>query len=620
MSGFTFQVIGDAAAAEKAIKSVIDGLGQIENKAAQASKAMKTVSLPGAPGGKSGGLMAGVESLGGKLAAGAVAAGAIGTVKALAAIDDQYIKLSNSAMKFADAGHSVHDILDEQRELAHDLHSGMEETIGAYDAVRDATDGLNLTHAEQIRVTKTLGQAAQMGGKSMESAAQAMQNLSVAFETGQDPARALRGIFKQFPDLTEQMTSAFGVSKKELLDMASSGQISFEDLTRSMTRATDEIDRKFGERTKTWGQKWHEFADAVERPISVDRMLAPFGTLDQAINRVADDVAKLTARWEALEARARPTGAYTATRLDTGADIAKRIASDRVNAVQGAKLELEGLNQAYSEGWLTVDLYNERKEALMRIINGTTAATAADAQATRDYAQALEEANAAAREWMDRDKSVTGGIGSIEGLGDPSGGVYSPGALETQREISDEKNRAMLSDFRDSQNKKAEAAAETARRIAEDEKKAAQEVQEAWASGLGSIAGELIQMTAAGDVSFDKLAKQLAILAIQMAAMQMGGPGGAFLGQLVGGFAHGGIIHEGNGGTDSQLVAFRKSPNERVTIETPEQQRTGSLRGSGSGMPAIHIHMANDRRDLVSAMDSREGAAMQVNLRRRFGT
>lgn len=40
------------------------------------------------------------------------------------------------------------------------------------------------------------------------------------------------------------------------------------------------------------------------------------------------------------------------------------------------------------------------------------------------------------------------------------------------------------------------------------------------------------------------------------------------------GFASGGsFMVGGSGGTDSQMVAFRASPNERVTIETPEQQR-----------------------------------------------
>jgi hypothetical protein len=185
-------------------------------------------------------------------------------------------------------------------------------------------------------------------------------------------------------------------------------------------------------------------------------------------------------------------------------------------------------------------------------------------------------------------------------------------------------NQNTQNELAEARRKRAQDDLETERRAAEDlaevNRKAAQDAKEAWATGLGSIAGEFLKMAAAGEVSVDQLAKQLAILAIQMAAMSMGGAPGAFLSGLIGGFAHGGVIAEGGGGTDSQLVAFRKSPNERVTIETPEQQRTGSLRGgSGGGMPAVHIHMSNDRRDLVAGMDSREGARVNVNLRRKYG-
>lgn len=51
-------------------------------------------------------------------------------------------------------------------------------------------------------------------------------------------------------------------------------------------------------------------------------------------------------------------------------------------------------------------------------------------------------------------------------------------------------------------------------------------------------------------------------------------------------FATGGsFLVGGSGGTDSQLVAFKASPDERVTIETPAQQRA-----SGAGAVTINVH------------------------------
>ena len=54
------------------------------------------------------------------------------------------------------------------------------------------------------------------------------------------------------------------------------------------------------------------------------------------------------------------------------------------------------------------------------------------------------------------------------------------------------------------------------------------------------------------------------------------------------GFATGGsFMVGGSGGTDSQLVAFRASPDERVTIETPAQQRAG-----GGGV-TVNVNVAS---------------------------
>jgi hypothetical protein len=70
--------------------------------------------------------------------------------------------------------------------------------------------------------------------------------------------------------------------------------------------------------------------------------------------------------------------------------------------------------------------------------------------------------------------------------------------------------------------------------------------------------------------------------------------GGLLKGIKIPGFATGGsFMVGGSGGTDSQLVAFKASPNERVTIETPGQQGRGGgasysfsidARGADSGV------------------------------------
>jgi hypothetical protein len=118
---------------------------------------------------------------------------------------------------------------------------------------------------------------------------------------------------------------------------------------------------------------------------------------------------------------------------------------------------------------------------------------------------------------------------------------------------------------------------------------------------------------------------------------QLGGPGfgggsgaagyGGFIGEAFNvvkglfGFANGGEFRVGgSGGTDSQLVAFKASPNETVTVRTPAQQ------GAGGGQPIVMNSTYNfgsdvNRSTLASWADAIEQKtiASVANLTRRGG-
>jgi hypothetical protein len=77
------------------------------------------------------------------------------------------------------------------------------------------------------------------------------------------------------------------------------------------------------------------------------------------------------------------------------------------------------------------------------------------------------------------------------------------------------------------------------------------------------------------------------------------------------GFAQGGqFAVGGSGGTDSQLVAFRATPNEIVTVQTPEQAAAG---GPGGGAVNVRTIVVNSQREaMLEVMRSREGEQVFV--------
>ena len=99
-----------------------------------------------------------------------------------------------------------------------------------------------------------------------------------------------------------------------------------------------------------------------------------------------------------------------------------------------------------------------------------------------------------------------------------------------------------------------------------------------------------------------------------------GGAGGAGLiaglGGLLG-FQNGGsFMVGGSGGADSQLVAFRATPNERVNIETPGQQRAREEGAGQSQPPPVNLNITNvtDPQAVVDAINTDAGTRQILNV------
>lgn len=78
-------------------------------------------------------------------------------------------------------------------------------------------------------------------------------------------------------------------------------------------------------------------------------------------------------------------------------------------------------------------------------------------------------------------------------------------------------------------------------------------------------------------------------------------------------FANGGSFMVGGaGGTDSQFVAFKASPDERVTVETPAQQAQSQQQ---SAPPEVNLSVVNtmDPQAAVDAQDTAEGRRVFMN-------
>ena len=134
-----------------------------------------------------------------------------------------------------------------------------------------------------------------------------------------------------------------------------------------------------------------------------------------------------------------------------------------------------------------------------------------------------------------------------------------------------------------------------------------------WASFRDAAANAL-------DKIADKLMNQVldALFTVDKAAsgISLGGGGGSLFGGLVGGigklfgFANGGEFQVGGaGGIDSQIVAFRASPNETVSVTKPGQLLSGA---SGAMELRISGELVERNGSIVALIDNRSAAMAQA--------
>lgn len=190
---------------------------------------------------------------------------------------------------------------------------------------------------------------------------------------------------------------------------------------------------------------------------------------------------------------------------------------------------------------------------------------------------------------------------------------------------------------------KAKAWDPVAKEQAEAEKKLHEQLTKSWEDRLKAIqnakksyeelgqvfaplGSALVDAFKQGEISAKKFEDVLTEIAIKLALMGLvsgiGGNAGAFLGGALGipGHATGAqFMVGGAGGTDNNLVAFRASNNERVTVETPQQQRDGTFfGGGGSGDVAIVNQYQDDPRAIRQSMSGYEGRRVIYNQMRRL--
>lgn len=152
---------------------------------------------------------------------------------------------------------------------------------------------------------------------------------------------------------------------------------------------------------------------------------------------------------------------------------------------------------------------------------------------------------------------------------------------------------------------------------------------------IDGLSDSIVDLAKTGKANFRELFQSLFANLLKLAANRLftqliggilGVPGGGLAGALGGGgglgllgFSQGGsIAPSGTGSTDSQVVAFRKRPDERVDVLTPRQQRQqAEAQGGGASImpipaPNVNVAVVLSESDIENALSGTTGDRVVV--------
>ena len=155
-------------------------------------------------------------------------------------------------------------------ELFNLIYQSAQDARGAFGDTADlvARFGNNARDAfasqeEVVAFTNLIQKQMKIAGASAQEAANANLQLSQALGSGVLRGDELNSIFEQAPNLIQTIADYMDVPIGKIREMAGEGKITADIVKNAMFAASDDINNKFNQMPKTWGDLWTQMANTA---------------------------------------------------------------------------------------------------------------------------------------------------------------------------------------------------------------------------------------------------------------------------------------------------------------------------------------------------------------------
>lgn len=571
-----------------------------------------------------------------------IAGGIAGTAKQVIDLTDSYTSLENRMRQVASSQAELSSLMDRVGQIANRTRSDIGTTGESFVRLVQATKQLGVSQERGLKITETLNMALQSSGASATEASAGTLQLMQAMAAGALQGDEFRSLAENMPQLLDVFAKQLGVTRSELKQMGADGKITTDIMIKGLEGYAAQAKKTFDESEMTFGQAAtvlkNYATEALGGGISITKAWNNWGAATQALRLEEIELGNAMARVHPMFGTliSDATGMTAATYALTKSQLQHMENTDRLVrslVMLGDQMKIiKALQRDANFKAFGEDLGLDLTAAGAAGEKNAEAKRRAREEARREKTFAFEhDTGFSSRSALEMSSHFNPKVQ----IDDISEGISAANieAITLQRHLEHVSLQAKKYEL--DMASANDGVARGFNRISEEIANTAQLMENTLVNAFHGFEDAMVNAALTGEFSFSRMVDQmmadLARLAMRQLAMAaltaaMGGGGGGLGATALGGtildpgawkgFATGGsFMVGGNGSTDTTPVAFMATPGEKVTIETPEQQRSGDSQQAPQGAQPVVMYL--DQRAFMKALESPMGATVLDNVLRK---
>lgn len=189
--------------------------------------------------------------------------GAALTVKSVVDAADEYTRLKLQLESLKGSAEAGAETLTKIREAARNARVPTSDLASAFVAMSFSLKDNNRTEAEGIRSLELLAKAMTASGATIEQTRGALDSLQTGFIRGRFDMRQFFGLVEQAPIIMQELQRQTGLSTLQLRKMAELGKISGDTLIGVLFNAADKIEDRFARAPRTLANSFSGVVSAL---------------------------------------------------------------------------------------------------------------------------------------------------------------------------------------------------------------------------------------------------------------------------------------------------------------------------------------------------------------------